>query len=112
MPKEEREAIEQPQEICEFMDQSNISKKNISRLKDLTQSENVKIAEMAAVVLKVAAVKPHKRKRMRILAREHRDLLHELERVGLIWDYSDVDTLASDEAPPSVDHETESRLKS
>ncbi len=88
MPKPERDAIEQTQEILGFLDQSNISKKNISRLKDLAQSDNAGIADMAAVVLKVAAVKPHKKRRMKIIAGEHRELLHEMERTGLIWDYS------------------------
>lgn len=84
MPKEEREAIEQEDELFGYLEQSNISAKNISRLRILAASDNPHIAELAGIVLKVAEVKPHKQRRLSVLAREHRDLLEDLERTGLI----------------------------
>jgi len=84
MPKDEREAIEQGDEIFGYLRQSNISEKNIKRLRVLSASPNPYIAELAGIVLAVAEVKPHKRRRLRILARDRRDLLGALERTGLI----------------------------
>lgn len=84
MPKHEREAIEQEEEIFHYLEQSNISAKNVSQLKILAASDNPHIAELAGIVLRVAEVKPSKRRRLTVLAREHRDLLEDLERTGLI----------------------------
>lgn len=66
------------------MEQSNISAKNIQRLETLTYSELPVIADLASLVLAVARVKPHKRRRFKFLATRHRDLLNELIRSGLI----------------------------
>jgi hypothetical protein len=79
------EAIEQEDELFGYLKQSNISTKNIHRLKSLSASTNPRIAELAGIVLQVAEVKPHKRRRLKVLAREHRDLLEDLERTGLIF---------------------------
>ena len=84
MPREEREEIEQDDEIYNFLRQSHISDKNVERLEVLVQSPNPTIAELAGIVLEVARVKPHKRKRLAVLARERRDLLDKLEETGLI----------------------------
>ena len=43
------------------------------------------IAELARVVLEIGKVKPHKRKRLSFLARNHHDLILKLEETGLIW---------------------------
>ncbi len=87
MPKEERTAVEQEEEIFDYMNQSHISDKNVERLKILSESENERIRELASIVLEVAKVKPYKKKRLRVLARERRDLLDDLERTGLIFAY-------------------------
>ena len=84
MPEDERDAIEQGDEIFGYMKQSNISAKNIQRLKILAASRNPHIVELARIVLGVAEVKPGKRRRLEVLARERRDLLEDLERTGLI----------------------------
>jgi len=83
-PKVERQAIEQKDDIFGYLRQSNISAKNLARLRVLAASPNPEIAKLAGIVLAVAEVKPHKRGRLRVLARERRDLLEELERTGLI----------------------------
>lgn len=85
MPKEEKEAIILEEEIYNYLRQSNISQRNISRLKQLTDSSDSKISELANIVLEVAQIKPHKKRRLKILARERRDLLQKLEETGLIY---------------------------
>ncbi|MFH1624428.1 MAG: hypothetical protein ABID54_04645 [Pseudomonadota bacterium] len=81
---EERKEIEHREEIFNYLHQSHISSKNISRLKELAESPNEEIVELARLVLEVASVKPYKRRRLKVLARERRDLLHKLEKTGLI----------------------------
>jgi len=66
------------------MSQSNISKKNVERLNVLADSENEKVSELANIVLEVARVKPYKKRRLKMLARERRDLLEKLDETGLI----------------------------
>ena len=84
MPKEKRENIEQEDEIFGFLKQSHISEKNVARLETLASSENHRIGELATIVLEVAQVKPHKKRRLKVLAKERRDLLEKLEETGLI----------------------------
>ncbi len=83
-PKEEIAEIEQGQEIYNFLSQSHISKKNITRLNILKESENTKISEYARIVLEVAKVRPYKKRRLKIFARENRPLLKKLRDTGLI----------------------------
>ena len=87
-PKSERQAIEDTDSILAFMQQSHISEKNVARLKKLTESENSQVASLAAVVLKVAEVKPHKTRRIKFLAKMHPEILRDLERTGLIITYT------------------------
>ena len=84
MPKEEKDAIEHEEEIFRYLKQSHISGKNIGRLKTLAASSNPHIAELAAIAIEVATVKPYKKGRLKVLGRERRDLLDALERTGLI----------------------------
>ena len=83
-PKSERQAIEDTDRIFAFMQQSHISERNVARLKTMTKAENPKFASLAAIVLKVAMVKPYKTRRLRFLAKMHPDLLRNLEETGLI----------------------------
>lgn len=85
LPMEKREAIDQESEIFNYLKQSTISKKNISRLMKLSSSSNTKITELAKIVLEVAHVKPHKKRRLKVLAKERKDLLVKLEETGLIF---------------------------
>ena len=84
MPKEERESLEQSEEIFGFLKQSHISDGNVARLRTLAGSSNPRIAELASITLEVALVKPHKKLRLKFLARERRDLLEKLRETGLI----------------------------
>jgi hypothetical protein len=85
MPKEERNAIEEHEEIFGFLRQSHISEKNVARLKTLAASANSETAELAGIVLQVAAVRPYKRHRLKVLAKEQKDLLQKLRETGLIF---------------------------
>jgi hypothetical protein len=84
MPLQERVAILHEDEIFGYLKQSHISQKNIKRLNKLALSENKKIAEHANIVLEVARIKPHKKKRLKVLGQKRRDLLNKLEETGLI----------------------------
>jgi len=85
IPKEERQAVELQEEIFGFLKQSRISEKNVVRLRELAAADDVQTAELASIVIEVARVKPYKKRRLKVLARERRDLLDALERTGLIF---------------------------
>jgi len=76
-------------EITGFLEQSNISAKNIKRLGSLTTSAVPGIADLASLVLAVARIKPRKRRRFKFLARNDRPLLNRLIQCGLLDGYVD-----------------------
>ena len=84
LPKEKREEIEYKDEISNYLRQSHISDKNVSRLRKLAVSPNEQIAELAGIVLEIAEIKPYKKRRLKELARKKRDILQKLEETGLI----------------------------
>jgi hypothetical protein len=84
LPKEEREEIEHKDEIFNYLRQSHISDKNVSRLRKLAVSPNERVAELATIVLEVAEIKPYKKRRLKELVRKNRDLLQKLDETGLI----------------------------
>ena len=90
-PKSERQAIENMDEIFRLMRQSHISKKNVVRLEQMVTSENPHVARLAAMVLRVARVKPYRTRRLKFLAQRHPELLRGLEDTGLVlshgWDW-------------------------
>jgi len=57
---------------------------SMSRLEQLAKSEEPRLARLSAIVLEVAQVTPYKRRRLKILARNHRDLLRKLGKTGLL----------------------------
>jgi ribosome-binding protein aMBF1 (putative translation factor) len=83
-PKSELQAIEDKEDIFGFMHQSHISERNVARLERMTKSENPQVASLAAIVLKVARVKPYKTRRLKVLAQMHPELLRNLEDAGLV----------------------------
>ncbi len=84
LPKEKREEIECKDEIFNYLRQSHISDKNVSRLRKLSVSPNEQIAALAGIVLDVAEIKPYKKRRLKELVKKRRDILHKLEETGLI----------------------------
>ena len=103
MPREKRDAVLHEREILGFLDQSHISPRNLARLRVLGRSENTLIANLAHLVLDVGAATPYRRRRIRTLARERRDILKRMEEVGLIMplppaedmDHYDIDPVAA-----------------
>ena len=59
-------------EICRFMRQSHILEKNVVRLEQIVKSENPHVARLAAIVLRVARVKPYRTRRLKFLAQTPR----------------------------------------
>jgi hypothetical protein len=73
MPKSDRQVIENMDDIFRFMRQSHISEKNVARLEQMVKSENSQVASLAAIVLKVARVKPYRTRRRKFLAQRPRN---------------------------------------
>jgi len=71
-------------EILGFLTQSHISAKNLERLKILAESSDEEIACLAGVVLEVGEIRPYKRRRLKILAKEHKDLFARLDELELL----------------------------
>ncbi len=93
------------EEVRNFLRQSHISTKNIARLRQIAASADSRRAEWAAVILEIALVTPYRRRRLKRLARQHRDLLAKLVRCGLMDDdYSSIGNIepAVDENGPSA----------
>lgn len=103
MPREKQDALLHECEIRSFLRQSHISKRNIARLQLLAGSKNHQIGDLAALMVDVAQAAPYRRRRIRTLARERRDILKRMETAGLIlplpaWedpDPDDVDPVAA-----------------
>ena len=85
LPREKRRHIEEVDEVVGFLSQSNISAKNVERLKVLSESTDEEVACLARVVAEVARIHPHKRRRIKVVARAHRDLMVRLQELGL-WE--------------------------
>lgn len=86
LPPAQRERIEQEDELFGFIDQSNISAKNIQRLELFVQAADERVRELADVILQVARRYPRLRRRYVRLARENPELLRRLKKiVGDAW---------------------------
>ncbi len=85
LPPEVRKHIEEVDEVVGFLSQSNISAKNVARLRKLSESSDEEVATLASAVAEVATVKPHKRRRLKVVAKEHKELRARLQQLGL-WE--------------------------
>jgi hypothetical protein len=74
MPKEKLNHILAEEELYGFWNQSNISKLNIKRLQQIKLFPSEDIQKLAQLTLEVAAVKSHKKRRMKWLRQNRRDL--------------------------------------
>jgi hypothetical protein len=79
LPRDQRDHIERMDELCGFLDQSNISGKNIARLEILAQHASSEVKGLALLILEVARVKPHKRRRWKFLEQNHSELFLRLK---------------------------------
>ncbi len=84
LPRAERERRAAMRDIDGFIEQRNISAKNIARLEALCGAEDEQVRWLAGLVLQVARVVPRRRKRVGYLLRHHRELLEQLVEVGLL----------------------------
>ena len=84
LPREVRKHLEEVDEVVSFLSQSNISSKKVARLQMLTESSDEEIAKLAKAVAEMARVKPHKRRRLKVLAREHKELMMKLQALGFM----------------------------
>ena len=85
MPKNERRAVEDQDDIFRFLKQSHISEKNVIRLRQMAKSDNPQVASLAEIVLEVARLRPYKTRRLKFLGQKHPELLRKLEDTGLIF---------------------------
>jgi hypothetical protein len=96
LPREELGRIERLDELFRFLDQSNISAKNISRLETLKRDPNKEVRELAGLILEVALAKPHERRRSNFVARHYPDLWQRL-RIALgddfVYELSDLSAM-------------------
>jgi ribonuclease HI len=73
-------------ELDQFLEQSNISEKNVRRLEALARIADDRVRERAAAILEVARLYPRKRRRYVRLVRENPQLLQRLKIVlGDAW---------------------------
>jgi hypothetical protein len=68
-------------ELYGFLEQSNISPKNIARVEALTHHASSDVRQLAMLILEVARVKPHRRRRWEFLARDHAGLFARLKEL-------------------------------
>ena len=82
LPRDQRDRIERMDELYGFLEQSNISRKNIARLEILAQHASTEVKDLALLILEVARVKPHKRRRWKFLAQNHFELFLRLKALS------------------------------
>jgi len=82
LPRDQRDRIERMDELYGFLEQSNISRKNIARLEILVQHASSEVKDLALLILEVARVKPHKRRRWKFLAQNHSELFLRLKALS------------------------------
>ena len=78
-PREELVRSEILDELYGFLDQSNISEKNVRRLETLNRHADDTISQMAILLCDIARVKPHRRRRWKFLAEKHPELFLRLK---------------------------------
>jgi hypothetical protein len=98
LPREVRFRIETLDEIWGFLDQSNISAKNIRRLELLVQQDDPEVRKTAAVVLAIGKAHPGRRKRYRKIRSGHPELWQKMLEIGMVeeWDSGELDDSAED----------------
>ncbi len=83
LPLEKRMRALWTAEIFGFLDQSNISSKNLRRLEKLESEAGEEVAALASLVKRIAKVRPGRRKRWKVLKQQHPELFHQAVQAGL-----------------------------
>ncbi len=88
LPRAERFRIDALNDIERYLfRQSNISKKNLSRLAELAQCDDPKVRELAAVVLEIGKAHPGRRRRFKSIKKERPELWQDMIRVGIVEEW-------------------------
>ena len=77
-PKVERDRILAIDEVYGFLEQSNISTKNIKRIQELESIEDEPFQRLRSLVLEISRVKPGKKRRWKVIHAMHRSLFERL----------------------------------
>lgn len=88
-PNAERQRILATEEVHGFLEQSDISQKNITRLEQLAAIEDTEFQELRNLVLKIATVVPGKRERWKKMRVRHPGLFQLAVRSNLVFDELD-----------------------
>ena len=87
LPKTQQALILATDEVWGFLEQTNISAKNIARLETLASIEDAAFQKLRMLVLDVARVRPRKRKRWKNVWLEHPDLYRRVIAAGWFSEY-------------------------
>ena len=96
-PREEIERLQDLVNIEGFLTQQNISAKNIAYLEQLCQSSDQEVRQKAELVLEIARIKPHKRKRVKFLAHHRPELLARLVQHVSLPGQEDIEVTSDEE---------------
>jgi len=91
------------EEMIGYWSQKSMSKKNVARLQELVNSSIGEISTLANIMLKVVIKYPNRKKRISQVVRNNKELVPELEKVGLIQDWIYIDGIDADEMPWTYD---------
>ncbi|MCI0416270.1 hypothetical protein L0222_26140 [bacterium] len=85
LPANVRLVKQAARDVWGFLDQSNISRRNIKQLKHILAVPDLdELFQLASVILQIARVKPHKRKRFSFIKRNHPQLWKQMIAVGIV----------------------------
>lgn len=90
-PIQDRIRIELLDEIRGFLEQSNISAKNLKRLALLSQSDDDEVRELASLVLVIGKAHPGRRRRFRQIKADNHELWQRILQSDLICHWDDLD---------------------
>lgn len=86
LPKSEQKRILAENEIVGFLDQKNISAKNVKRLQELMSIEDPPFQFLRRLIEEIAQVTPRRRGRLKILRSGYPDIYHRALDAALIDD--------------------------
>ncbi|HQX52816.1 MAG TPA: hypothetical protein PLR25_23045 [Planctomycetaceae bacterium] len=102
-PKPEQALILAKDEVWGFLQQTNISAKNIARLESLASIQDAAFQELRMLVLEIASVRPRKRKRWKNVWLEYPDLYRRVIAAGWFSNYDLDEQLDNLESPRDVE---------
>lgn len=104
-PRAERDRIRAMNDIYGFLEQRNISAKNMARLEELRDSPDSDVRVLAELLLDVARVKSHRRKRWGYLRTHRPDLVARAVELGLLHEWIETEPDLAFEAEAAAEAE-------